>query len=164
MVTTSGLTWGLLRCVMFHENHAMNADTIKSQGAFYLPAKGDVPVPGISVNDIGEAAANCLAQWSRMNGSRTFTLSGPACSWNECAGLFSKVLQKPVKFVTVSDQDAIAAMTKKGIPENMARGLCELHHEFERGTRYPTTDLTALTRHEPESFEMWLNAHRQLFV
>jgi len=163
LIRKSGIPYTLLHLLFFFENHFGNAGTVKSQGAWYYPAKANVPVAGLSVSDIGEAAANVLAQGPAKHSNKTYTLAAEQQSWDAVAAVYTKVLGKPVKFVSVPDEAAIQAMTGMGYPESMAKGMCELHHEFDKAPVYPNTELTALLGRAPQTFEQWLTGNAAAF-
>jgi len=153
----SGIPSTFLHCLFFLENHWGNQATVKSQSAFYYPAKNDVPVGQLAVSDIGEAAANALVQGPSKHSNKTYLLSGQPQTWDQTAQTYSKVLGKPINFVSVSDDAASKAMVAMGFPETMAKGMIELHHEFDKGiSSGAAADLTALLGHAPLTFEAWL--------
>jgi len=163
LIAASGIPATLLHLLFFFENHFGNTATIKSQGAWYYPAKSDVPVGALSVSDIGEAAANVLVGGPSKHGNKTYTLAGEQQSWDAVAAVYTKVLGKPVKFVSVPDEAAIKAMTGAGYPDLMAKGMVELHHEFDKAPVYPNDQLTALLGHAPQTFEQWLTINAAAF-
>jgi len=157
MLRDCGIPCTILHAVFFFENQMMNAPTIKSDRAFYYPCKNDAPIPLIGVKDIGEAAANVAVQGPKMHGNKTYPIAADVRSWDGFAAVYSKVLGKPVKFVPVTDEQAVQTMTKMGWPEALAKAANELMHDFERnGSSFSNRELTQLLGHAPESFEQWL--------
>lgn len=161
----SGIPTTYLHCVMFYENHWGNLESIKTSGAFYYPAKNDVAVPGIAVEDIGEAAANVVSGGAAKHGGKTYTLSGPALTWDQCAAVYSRVLLKACKFVSVSDDAALKSMSAMGFPDVMSKGLVELHHWMESAANTGvgadkdlTAELQALLngQRKATTFAQWL--------
>ncbi len=103
-------------CVMncVSENHWGNAPSIQAHNAFFYPAKATVPVQSISLSDIGEATAAVIAAAASASpntpnrfAGKTLWLGGPALTWDEVAGVFSKVLGRTISFVSVPDQAAL---------------------------------------------------------
>jgi len=161
---SSGIPFTFLQAVFFFENQLMNAATIKSDGAFYAPAKGTAPIPLISVKDIGEATANVAAEGPSAHANKTYAIAGDVRSWDSVAAVYTKVLGKPVQFFAATDEQAIQGMTKFGFPENLAKGGVELNRDFERtGASYSNSALTQLLGHAPESFEQWLSPRAAAF-
>jgi len=153
----TGIPFTSLQAVFFFENQMMNAGSIKAAGAFYVPAKNSVPIPQISVRDIGEAAANVVLQGPTVHGNKTYQIAGDVRSWDDVAAVYTKLIAKTVKFYSATDAQAIEGMTKLGFPEFLAKSFVELNRDFERtGASYSNASLTQLLGRAPESFEQWL--------
>ncbi|HLJ56188.1 MAG TPA: NAD(P)H-binding protein, partial [Chthonomonadaceae bacterium] len=70
----SGLPYTFLRPTGFMQNMLANAATIKSQGAFYMPA-GEARVAEIDVRDIARVAAAALTEPGHVG--KAYDLTGP---------------------------------------------------------------------------------------
>ena len=92
------------------------ADSIKSSGEFYGPARPSVKFTSITTREVGAAAAAILANPGTHAG-KTYTLAGPAYSHEDLAAAYSAALSKPVSYVQVSYEDAKASFISKGWPE-----------------------------------------------
>jgi hypothetical protein len=143
---------------MFYENTFGNAETLKGHGAFYYPAKANVPIPGVAVGDIGEAAANVAFGTAAAHGNKTYWIAGPSLTWEQVAAAETKILGRHIKFVSVPDEAAKKAMLGMGFPEVMVNGLVELHHWMEASTAAENTaDLQSLLNNnrKPTTFAEW---------
>jgi len=138
-ITKSGLAYTFCRAVFFYENFLGQADTIRGHGAFYAPVSNEAKMPGIATRDIGEAMAN-VATWGGGAGAnrkghwgKTYVLCGEAQTYPMQADTFTKVTGKPVRFVSVTDDQCLQSLKGKGFPDLIARGFVELYHGFESG-------------------------------
>lgn len=181
VVAASGVPYVSLRAVFFYDNHWGNSKTLSptdGSAAFYAPIKADVPIQGVAVSDIGEAAANVLAGARngtangtatesgvngavKAHGGKSYWIGGPALTHSAMAGVLSRVLNKAVAFHTATDDGAVQALGALGWPEAMARGLCELYHYYEAGNYAENTAaLQALLNggRAPTTLAQWLVA------
>src|SRR2546425_9976152 len=102
------------------------AQTIKTQGAFYLPA-GEARVSHIGGRDIGSVAAKVLTEtgheWT------AYDLSGPeALTYSQIAEKLSAATGKKVSYAAISDAEFKRAMVSSRAPEEAADAIMELFH------------------------------------
>jgi uncharacterized protein YbjT (DUF2867 family) len=122
-----------LRPTAFFENLLNSLATIKEAGAIFLPTDGNAEVPMIATKDIGDIASSVLLSldWS---GQRALHLWGPKeYTHNEVSEAMTAILERPVAFVEVSNDQARGAMTGMGITEDMANLYVELYNAFASG-------------------------------
>jgi len=85
-------------------------------GAIYLPA-GNGKVAWVDVRDIAAVNVEVLLNPEKYR-NQTLTITGSnALSYAEAVAVLNDVLGKDVKYVAVSDEDAIKAMTGMEFPE-----------------------------------------------
>jgi len=125
-----------LRPGFFMENFLGHVQSLRQEGAVYLPISGKTRVPLIATRDIARVAADRLldAGWS----GRTVTpLQGPdTLSFDEAAETMSAALGWPLKHVQVPYERAREAMKGMGMSDSAVRGFLELYHALETGYLY----------------------------
>jgi uncharacterized protein YbjT (DUF2867 family) len=158
----SGLPWTILRPNSFHQNMLWSADSIKQQGAFYLPL-GDARQSLVDVRDIAAVAVDVLT--GKGHEGQVYELTGPeSLSYQDVAATLAKVLGKPVRSVPVTPEAARELMLKSGMPEWNAAALTDLYKVFASGAYARTTDTAArLLGRPPRSFEQFARDHAGAF-
>ena len=123
----SGLAWTHLRTIWFQENFLGWAEGIK-QGNFYFGVRDGQFAP-LNVGDIGEIAANILTSDGHEN--KAYNVTGPALVTGQAiANSFSKITNKPVNYVSPSEDAALESLLSTGWPEWQAKGVLELFEVF----------------------------------
>ena len=158
-IEASGLLWTFLRPNGFMQNvvNFMGA-TIKSQGAFYLPA-GDARVSHVDARDIAAVAAAVLTRPG--HDKRAYKLSGPqALGYGEIAETLSSVLGRTISYVNISDEDYKKGAMAAGIPEGYADALVDLNRFYRgAGSDEVTQDVELVTGKAPIPFEQFARDH-----
>lgn len=122
-----------LRPASFFENYFMALDSIKHDGAVYLPVPGDARVSMIATRDIGDAAAELLADDS-WTGLRVQELLGPRdYTYDEAATIIGRAVGKEVKHVPVPPEAANDALRQMGASEDTARTFIEMYTAIPKG-------------------------------
>jgi uncharacterized protein YbjT (DUF2867 family) len=154
-IEASGLPHTFLRANGFMQNMLTSAASIKSQGAFYLPA-GDARVSEIDVRDIASVAAAVLTEPGYEGAA--YELGGPeALSNNDRAGILSEVLGKPISYVSLPDVEWKAAAMAAGLPEWSANGIIELMHYYKEGKAEAVSPaVEQVTGKKPISFRQFV--------
>ncbi len=122
-----------LRCGFFMENFLFSAEAIKKDGCVYLPVRADTRAPMIATRDIAEVAAEYLLE-KDLRGRRVVYVYGPAdLTFAEAAATLTKVVGRPVRHVTVTPEQAIAAMVQMGMSAQVAGLMAELDQALDSG-------------------------------
>jgi len=167
-----GIAYTLVRLPMFTDNFMAAKGSILGGGAIYLPVKGDSKFDCVSVDDIGHFLA-CLLAGPDLDKyqNKTVNCTGPdQTTHNEIAKWFGEALKKDdkaVKFVTVSDADALKAMTGGGFPEWQAKGVIELYNLMDKGaacSSLVTDDFKTIVGHKSHSPSAWIGHQGHHFV
>ena len=162
-VEASGLTGTFLRSNGFMQNFAQHmAGSIKSQGAIYQPA-GDAKISHIDARDVARVAARALT--TRGHEAKAYELSGPqALSYDEAADILSRVLDRRISYVALSDDAAKAGMLAAGMPDFYADHMLDLFRAYRTGVASPVTaDVKAVTGREPLAFEQFARDYADAF-
>jgi uncharacterized protein YbjT (DUF2867 family) len=164
VIEASGLEWTFLRPNNFMQSFIVyEAESIRAEGAFYLPA-GEAKVNHIDVRDIARAAARALT--APGHAGKAYNLSGPkAISYAEAAEILSDVLGKQVRYVAVSDDAAKSAMIAGGAPELFADYLIELNQYFRAGRAAGVSAAVKdVTGRDPITFEQFARDNAGVFA
>jgi uncharacterized protein YbjT (DUF2867 family) len=159
----SGLQYTLLKPTFFSQNFGvMHAASIKATGAFYLAA-GDGKTAFIDARDIAAVAARALLQPGHAG--KTYELTGPrALDHHEVAAILSKAAGREIRYVPVSEQQAIDGMRQAGLPEVGVQALSTLMGFVRAGhTARTTTTVHEVLGSAPISFEQYAADHADLF-
>jgi uncharacterized protein YbjT (DUF2867 family) len=163
-LAASGLPFTILQPNAFYQNLLWSAATIKDHGAFYLPV-GDARQSLVDVRDIAAVAAAVLTGPGREHEGRTYEITGPeSLSYRDVAGRLSTVLAKPVRYVGVPPEAALASMLEAGMPEWNARAVTELYGVFAIDLFARTTDVVErITGTKPIGFDEFARDHSGAF-
>ena len=146
----------------FMQNFRRFAPLIKERGEFYAPL-GDARVSLVEIEDV--AAVTVAALVEDGHEGETYEITGPeAISYAECAAILSDELGKPVRYRSVSDDDARAALVDAGIGAKAAHALVEIDGLFREGFGAPVTDVVErVTGRAPRDFRTFARDNAALF-
>jgi uncharacterized protein YbjT (DUF2867 family) len=123
----SGVPFTILKPNQYFQNFISprNQQTVKAQGALYLPL-GDARISNIDTRDLAAAAANVVFDESGEHLGKEYTLTGgEALTMHEVAQAIGEALGKPVKYVAVSEEQAGEGMSKAGLPQWLVQAILE---------------------------------------
>jgi uncharacterized protein YbjT (DUF2867 family) len=145
------------------QNTMMAAQTISSNGTIYWDMK-DGRLGMIDVRDIAEAAFAVITGEGHEN--KSYILTGPeAISFNDIAKIFTKILDRDIKYINVPGEASFQAMVGLGIPEWIAKGYVELSEGFSENFANSTTkNIEILTGHPARSFEQFAKDFARVFI
>ena len=160
--TRSGIACTHLWPNAFMQNFRRFAPLIKERGEFYAPV-GDARISLVVIEDV--AAVTVAALTEDGHDGRTYEITGPeAISYAECAAILSEELGKPVRYVSVSDDEARAALGAAGIGPEAAHALVEIDGLFREGFGAPVTDIVErVTGRSPRDFRAFARDNAGLF-
>jgi uncharacterized protein YbjT (DUF2867 family) len=122
-----------LWCPGFMENMLREADSIRSQGAFFAPRRADVKAPYVATRDIAASAARLLRDRS-WTGTGGLGVLGPEdLSLDDIAAITSEVLGRAVRYQQVPAEAYKAQLLKYGASEDMAQGLIDMYAAKDAG-------------------------------
>jgi uncharacterized protein YbjT (DUF2867 family) len=130
-IEKSGVGYTFLRPNGFMQNFVTyDADTIKSQGAFYHPA-GKARISQVDVRDIAAVAVKTLTSGGKEHEGKAYDLSGPeALTYEQCAAKLSAAAGKPIKYVSPPEAEYRKTLIGAGIPEGYADALLDLNRYY----------------------------------
>jgi uncharacterized protein YbjT (DUF2867 family) len=129
-IEKSGLSYAFLRMVMFQENLLGQKDSLL-KGSFTEPL-GSGAFPPVSVEDVGEAAAEILLNPERHH-NKAYEFTGPEdLTGDQKAAELSKALGRQVKYIPATKEDALKSF-REIYPEHQAIGVLQLFEMCESG-------------------------------
>lgn len=158
-IASSGLRWTSLRSSIYSEVTLMSLPAAVASGTLYAAA-GDGAVSFVTRADCGDAAAAALLAPDLVEGP--IDITGPdAVTRYDLAAIASEVSGRPVTYVPIDEDAAVAGMVGAGMPEAVARAMVT----FDIGAAAGELDVVStavrdLTGHEPTSVEAFLLAHK----
>jgi uncharacterized protein YbjT (DUF2867 family) len=162
-VKASGVPFTILKPNQYFQNfiNPRNRQTVKTQGALYLPL-GDAGISNIDTRDLAAAAASVVFDESDEHLGKEYTLTGgEALTMDEVAQAIGEALGKPVKYVAISEEQAGEGLTKAGLPQWLVQAILEWYAYCREGraTRvYP--DAKRLLGREPRSAQEFARDYR----
>lgn len=163
IIKTSGLSWTIVRASWFNQNFSegMFRDFIE-KGTIALPV-GDMTEPFIDVDDICDVVVASLTD--EKHSGKLYEVTGPELlSFAQLAGVFTRVLGRPVNFIQISQQDFIDALKHSGVEEKAIEMLSYLFTEVLDGRNEYIVDGVEQALGRPaRSFESFVVQNVRLF-
>jgi uncharacterized protein YbjT (DUF2867 family) len=153
LIASTGVSYRALTMPSFMENLLRQVESIKNQGAFFLPISGDRKLPTCATRDIAAVAAKLLLDDS-WSGQASVPVLGPEdLSYNDMAQIMSEVLGRPVRFQQIPGEALKARLTGFGMSEAMAQGAVDMLLAKNQGldNAEPRTPQSTT----PTSFRQW---------
>ena len=153
LLEATGVHLRALRCGSFMENMLHQVEPLRRQGMFFYPIDGNMAIPTCAARDIGARAVRLLGDRS-WTGQAGTGVHGPAdLSFNEMAGVMSKVLGRPIRFQEVPEPAYKATLVEHGQSEAFAQGLVDMFREIAEGIH--AADPRTPESTTPTTFEEW---------
>lgn len=159
---TTNVVSVLLQPAFMMSNLLAAADGVRQTAALFLPAAG-AKIAMIDPRDIADAAVEALT--GNGHDGRTYQLTGPqAITFDDVAEQLSTVLGRPIGFVPVPDDDAVAALVSAGTPQWFATNVVAQFRLLRQGTQTQVQDSVAtLTGRQPRPVAQFLRDHAAAF-
>ncbi len=161
-VKATGIAYTFLQPTFFMQNMLMFVDSIRAQGAFYMPL-GDSKVSWVDARDIAQVGVMSLTGAGHANKEYPIT-GGEAISCADMAQTLSKTLGRAVNFVDVPLAAAKEGMMAAGMQEKLADMMNELYALGPAGhLAYVADTVERVTGHAPRSFRQFAEDHAAAF-
>ncbi len=122
-----------LRPAFFMENTLMQMPTITKNGKLFSTFTGDFKMNMICTADIALRASELLSDLS-WNGNQVVELHGNSkMSYNEVAQVYSKLLNKELAHITITDEQAKEALLGMGASGYVADLFIEMNNSLMNG-------------------------------
>lgn len=147
----SGLPFTILRPHFFMQNLFASVETIKSEGNLYW-GMGDGKLGMIDIRDIADCCVSLLLHGGHEG--KIYTPTGPASiSFHDIAGIISKSLDKPLKYIPISREAVGTALREAKWDEWSIQLMMDYARAYAAGWGdFVNDDVETITDHPPRSF------------
>ena len=159
----SGLGWTMLRPHHFMQNLLAQAEYVKKEGAIYSPS-GDGKIPYVDGRDVGAVAVETLTTPGHVG--KKYVLTGSeAMSYRQAAEIIAAVIDKPVRFVDESPDQARARRVREGVPPAIIESVLAIGAYQRAGgkTVTITSTIADLTGRPPRTVAEFVREHSSSF-
>jgi len=162
IIRASGMTAKLLRPGGFMSNTFGWIGSIKAEGRVYN-AMGAGRFAPVAPEDIAAVGVRALTQELT---DEVFNLSGDELTTvAEQVGILSDVIGKRLECIDLSEEEAVQAMAKGGLPQFLATAVVESFRDIRQGGTAPTFDtVEKVTGRKPVSFRAWAKQNAARFA
>jgi uncharacterized protein YbjT (DUF2867 family) len=166
IIEESGIPFTFLRPNFFMQNFVnFYSHSIKSQGAFYVPA-GEGEVSFVDVRDIAAVAVQSLITTNESQHTRRAydITGGEALSYGQAAEIISKEIGKKVNYVNIPSEDARKGMKDTGMDEWTINSMIELFEITREGFASTISPIVEqITGKKPISFGQFVKDYAGAF-
>src|SRR5262247_2863430 len=164
MIVDSGLAFTFVQPNFFMQNLLWSAETIKARGELYS-SLGSTPASHVDARDIAAVITSALTDPTDRHAGQVHLVTGPAAlSFDDVAGIFSRLLQRPVRYQPLSDEQLRTGLLAAGQSEWQAAALVELNIYARQGHASVVTDtVQRITGRPARTLEQWLRDHAAAF-
>jgi len=156
----SGMATTFLRPAGFMQNYVGFLAGMVKAGTVH-GATGDTPQSLIDTRDIAAVAATILASPAAHAGKAYTLTGGDALTDSQRAAVLSQVLGRPIKFVAVPPDAAVAGMRQMGMPDALVDWLASLNALVSAGHAAAISpDAARLLGRAPITFAQFAADHR----
>ena len=147
----SGLPFTILRPHFFMQNLFASVETIRADGNLYW-GMGDGKLGMIDIRNIADCCVSLLLHGGHEG--KIYTPTGPASiSFHEIAGIISKSLDKPVKYIPISLEAVGAALREAKWNEWSIQLMMDYASAYAAGWGdFVNDDVETITGQPPHSF------------
>src|ERR687886_1925943 len=168
IIEESGIPFTFLRPNFFMQNFVtFYSHSIKTQGAFYVPA-GDAKASFVDVRDIAAVAVQVLNGnkngESKHIGKAYDITGGEAISYGQAAEILSKQIGKKVNYVNISDEDTRKGMKDMGADDWTINSMIELFGTTRAGYLSEVSPaVEQITGNKPITFSQFARDYAEAF-
>jgi uncharacterized protein YbjT (DUF2867 family) len=164
VIMDSGLPFTFIRPNFFMQNLLWSAETIKTRGEL-SSSLGSTPASHVDARDIAAVIASTLTDPLDRHTGRIHLVTGPAAlSFDHVAETLSRILEKPVRYRNLSDEQLKAGLLAAGQSEWQTTAMVELNTYARQGHASVVTDtVERITGQRARTLEQWLRDHAAAF-
>lgn len=161
-IRTSGVPYTILRTLYFMQNFGpLYAQSIRTRGMIFAPL-ANARISYVDARDVGAVAAHLLTEEGRQD--QEYEVTGPeALSCEQLAEIFSTLLDVPVRYTAISDEEAQQALLKRYAAWTAHAVLTLLQFYRQGGGASVTRVIEEVTAHKPCTVATYLTEHLQTF-
>src|SRR5262245_11052058 len=164
-IMASGVTFTFVQPNFFMQNLLWSAATIKARGEFYNTL-GMARASHVDAQDIASVIATALTEPIERHAGRIHLVTGPdALTLAEVAETLARVLERPVRYVNLTDEQLKAGLLASGQPEWQATAMVELNNYAQQGHASVVTDtVERVTGRPARRLDRWARDHAPAFL
>jgi uncharacterized protein YbjT (DUF2867 family) len=161
-VESSGMSYTFLRPGGFMQTYLLFAPTIRTQSAFYLPAR-DSRYNMVDTRDVAAVAARVLTEPGHAG--KAYPLTGiDVLSNSEVAEKLSRAVGRTIAYVDVTEEQFLEAATGSGMPRKLAEDIVDLQRYYISGAMVAATPwVERLTGRKPSGFDQFARDYADAF-
>src|SRR5215472_5120304 len=161
-IRTSGVPYTILRTLYFMQNFGpMYAQSIRTRGMIFAPL-ANARISYVDARDVGAVAAHLLTEEGHQD--QEYEVTGPeALSCGQLAEIFSMILNVPVRYTAISDDDAQQELLKRYSAWTAHAVLTLLQFYRHGGGASVTRVIEDVTAQKPCTVVTYLTEHLQTF-
>jgi uncharacterized protein YbjT (DUF2867 family) len=161
-IRTSGVPYTILRTLYLMQNFGpMYAQSIRTRGMIFAPL-ANARISYVDARDVGAVAAQLLTEEGHQD--QEYEVTGPeALSCGQLAEIFSTLLDVPVRYTAISDEEAQQAFLKRYSAWATHAVLTLLQFYRQGGGASVTRVIEDVTAHKPCTVVTYLTEHLQTF-
>ncbi len=165
-IVTSGAAYAILEPKVFMDNmiRSWNKPSIVKQGIFAYPAKPDLNISWICLDDVAAYMVEALARDDLPNGR--YRVGGPeALTGGEVAARLSKAAGRPITFKSLTPDEFASAMSllvtgsPNVVPLSIYDGMASFYRWYNTQPVSPliadVAEMARHFRHSPTSLDTW---------
>jgi len=163
-IQNAGIAYTFLKANFFMQNFEIyQVEDIKNQSQIFMPA-GEGKAPFIHTRDIGEVAAEVLANLNKYTGE-TLYLTGPELlDHYEVAQVFSEVLGRKITYQNPDNETYRSEMKKRGFSEAYINAMIAVFGKIKKGQVAKTSPaVEQLLGRKPLTLKSYVQENRDLF-
>jgi uncharacterized protein YbjT (DUF2867 family) len=159
---TSGVRWTHLQPVFNMQNFLRFASTIRSEGTFFAPMR-EGAISMVDARDVASVAVEALTAAGHEN--QTYLVTGPEpLAFADAAQQLSNVLERPIRYVDVSPEQARTGMLAAGMPEWYVQDMLGFYAFYSTGAGAYVSDVVPRIVGRPgRRFRQFVEDHRAIF-
>lgn len=150
-IKASGLAYTMIQPNSFMQNFATFQNLAVRNGRVFLP-HDRTRVSYVDVRDVALAAAHVIRDVNKHQAKTYVITGGEAISDQELLNEIGRVLGKNIQYISISEEEAIAAFRKYHLPEYNIEQLVSLYRADRDGhTSFISDDFQLITNNKPRT-------------
>ena len=161
----SNLDWTFIRAAYFMQNlSTTHGPDIRRRNEIYIPAGRRSRTAHVDVRDVAAVAARALVEDGHAG--HAYTPTGPAAlTYDECAGVLSDVLDRPIRYADPTPWHYWRRMRHRGMPAGMIAVTIGVYTAARFGLAAGLTDdVKRVTGRPPIDFAAFARDHRDAWA
>ena len=162
ILTAAGLDARFVRPTGFMSNSYLWVPSIRADGIVPNPMGTGRAAP-VAPEDIAAVAVRALID-PALRGQALTVTGGETISLPEQVALLAQAIERPLRCVDITLDEAVDNLTRAGVPQPIAASIVKSYEAVKEGRAATKTDtVERLLGRQPLRFEQWLDLHIDRF-